>query len=410
MQSQPQPVILLIADISGFTPFVLSHAKAPVHGQMIIAGLMETLMREVERPLRIVELEGDALFVYAAKASDPAAREKRARHLTDRILRLFTAFDRRRAELAAYSVCRCEACANIKTLELKVVAHSGEVLTNRVGEFSVLSGLDVITVHRMLKNSVSGGRYLLMSDAAFRDLRLPEGAQVTDGLEEYDVGAVSTHLYRPEPTELGPDVARGSFAEDNVAVKILRHEIQSEYTDVACDPGRGYHFNLGRAAVEATEYAPALLEGIPEQVVESFAGTGNPFSLGDIHAGEHVVDVGSGAGMDCLIAATLVGADGQVIGVDMTPAMIEKAREGAAAGGFGHVEFREGHAEALPVPDAWADVIISNGVVNLSPNKPLVFKEMFRVLRPGGRLQIADITVTREGPEDARRDIDLWTN
>jgi ubiquinone/menaquinone biosynthesis C-methylase UbiE len=152
------------------------------------------------------------------------------------------------------------------------------------------------------------------------------------------------------------------------------------------------------------------MEGVPPEAVASFAGTGNPFRLAPIRPGEHVLDVGSGAGMDSLIAGKMVGPDGHVIGVDMTPAMIEKARAAAAAGGFHQIEFREGHAESLPVPDTWADVVISNGVVNLSPDKPLVFSEMYRVLRPGGRLQIGDITVARAVPEAARRDIDLWTN
>jgi 2-polyprenyl-3-methyl-5-hydroxy-6-metoxy-1,4-benzoquinol methylase len=410
MQRETTPVILLLADISGYTRFMLSHAKAPVHGQMIIGGLMEALMRQVDRPLRIVELEGDALFLYAPRASDPSAWERRSRHLSDLILRMFKTFDRRKAELAAYSVCRCAACANLGKLKLKIVAHSGEALLNRVGEFSVVSGIDVITVHRLLKNSVALDQYLLMTESAYRDLPLPDGAEVMSGREDYDIGTVTTYVHAPEPERIDGESIRGSFAEDNVAVKILRHEIRDEYTTVAHEPTRGFHFNTGRPAAEAAEYDLSWLDPIPAGVVESFAGTGNPFGLGEIHVGEHVIDVGSGAGMDSLIAATMVGPEGQVIGVEMTPAMLEKARAGAAAGGFGQVEFREGHAEALPVPDGWADVVISNGVVNLSPHKDLVFSEMFRVLRRGGRLQVADITVEREVPEDARRNIDLWTN
>ena len=148
----------------------------------------------------------------------------------------------------------------------------------------------------------------------------------------------------------------------------------------------------------------------PNGVIESFAGTGNPFSLGALEFGDHIVDVGSGAGLDSLIAAGMVGPDGHVIGVEMTPAMIEKARSGAREAGLDQVEFREGHAEALPVSNHWVDVVNSNGVVNLSPDKPLVFNEMFRVLRPGGQLHIADITVQRPVPEGAKQNIDLWTN
>jgi ubiquinone/menaquinone biosynthesis C-methylase UbiE len=143
--------------------------------------------------------------------------------------------------------------------------------------------------------------------------------------------------------------------------------------------------------------------------VESFAGTGNPFSAGQVQPGERVVDVGSGAGFDSLIAARLVGPEGQVIGVDMTAAMREKARAAALTAGLAQVEFREGFAESLPIPDAWADLVISNGVVNLCPDKLAVFGELHRVLRPGGRLQLGDILVQQEVPQDAKDDIDLWT-
>jgi len=408
MPSGSTPVVLFVADISGYTPFMLSHAKAPVHGQMIIGELMETLMREVDRPLEVVELEGDALFMSASRASDPEAWRRRSRHLSDRVLRLFRSFDRRKAELAAYSICRCGACANLKALRLKIVAHSGAAIRSEVGGFSVLSGVDVITVHRLLKNSVGSDQYLLMTESAYADLVLPEDAEVVEGLEEYDVGPLRTFAFHPEPEVIEEDSIRGSFTEDNVALKILRHEIQREYTAVACEPTQGFHFNTGYAAAAAAEYDPKLLARVPERVLESFAGTGSPFRLGDIVVGEHVVDVGSGAGTDSLIAASMVGPEGQVIGVEMTEAMLEKAREGAASLGFGQVEFRQGHAEHLPVPDGWADVVISNGVVNLSPSKERVFAEMFRVLRPGGRLQIADVTVAREVPEGAKRNIDLW--
>ena len=135
---------------------------------------------------------------------------------------------------------------------------------------------------------------------------------------------------------------------------------------------------------------------------------GNPFSLGALRPGEHVLDVGSGAGLDCLIAARMVGVDGHVIGVEMTAAMIEKGRAAADTMGIDQVEFREGYMESLPVPDAWADVVISNGCINLAPDKSLVLNEMFRVLRPGGRLQVADVTVLKPVPSEAKGDIDLW--
>jgi ubiquinone/menaquinone biosynthesis C-methylase UbiE len=158
------------------------------------------------------------------------------------------------------------------------------------------------------------------------------------------------------------------------------------------------------------EYADEWLEGIPESSVESFAGTGNPFSLGELLPGERVVDVGCGAGIDSLVAAKKVSPDGRVIGVDMTPSMLEKARRAAEGAGLKRsVEFREGYAEALPVEDGWADVVISNGVLNLMPDKDAALVEMSRVLKPRGRLQIGDILVQKAVPESAKRNIDLWT-
>jgi arsenite methyltransferase len=157
------------------------------------------------------------------------------------------------------------------------------------------------------------------------------------------------------------------------------------------------------------EYADEWLEDIPEPSIESFAGTGNPFSLGELRPGDRVVDLGSGAGIDSLIAAKKVGPDGRVIGVDMTPAMLEKARYAADEAGLANVEFREGYAEELPVDDGWADVVISNGVLNLVPDKAAALEEVARVLKPDGRLQIGDILVQKAVPESAKRKIDLWT-
>src|SRR6266480_4197349 len=147
----------------------------------------------------------------------------------------------------------------------------------------------------------------------------------------------------------------------------LRQAIQEEYTAVARDPGRGYHFHTGRPLASMLGYRDDWLEGLPEGSVASFAGTGNPFRIGHLQPGERVVDIGSGAGIDSLIAAKMVGPSGQVIGVDMTPAMLEMARKSVSEAGAGHVEFREGLAESLPVPNSWADVVISNGVLNSLP-------------------------------------------
>jgi arsenite methyltransferase len=192
-------------------------------------------------------------------------------------------------------------------------------------------------------------------------------------------------------------------------VEVLREAIQEEYAEVAAHPHRGFHFHTGRPLARMLEYADEWLIGIPESSIESFAGTGNPFSLGELHPGERVVDVGCGAGIDSLIAAKKVAPGGRVIGVDMTPSMLEKARYAANETGLSNVEFREGYAEALPVEDGWADVVISNGVLNLMPDKAAALEEMSRVLKPDGRLQIGDILVQKAVPESAKRKIDLWT-
>lgn len=189
----------------------------------------------------------------------------------------------------------------------------------------------------------------------------------------------------------------------------LRRAIQEEYTEVALRPEQGFHFHTGRPLAALLGYREEWLEGIPEQAIASLAGTGNPFSLGEIRPGERVVDVGCGAGIDSFIAAKKVGAAGQVIGVDMTPAMLERARTSAGEGRFTNVEFRQGYGEALPVQDGWADVVISNGVLNLMPDKAAALGEMARVLKPGGQLQIGDILVQKEVPQSAKEDIALWT-
>ncbi len=189
----------------------------------------------------------------------------------------------------------------------------------------------------------------------------------------------------------------------------LRQSIREEYEAVALNPEQGFHFHTGRPLAQMLGYDEAWLEGIPEASVESFAGTGNPFSLGEIKPGERVVDVGCGAGFDSLIAARMVSPKGRVIGVDMTPAMIEKGRAAAAEAGLDNVEFRKGFGEDLPVPDGWADVVISNGMLNLMPDKSAPLKEMKRVLKPTGRLQIGDILVQKAVTESGKRDIDLWS-
>jgi arsenite methyltransferase len=189
----------------------------------------------------------------------------------------------------------------------------------------------------------------------------------------------------------------------------LRSAIQDEYTEVASCPWKGFHFHTGRFLADRLGYPAERVESLPDPVVESFAGVGNPFSWGDLAPGERVVDLGSGAGFDALLAAQMVGQDGRVIGVDMTPAMLTKACDNARLLELSNIEFREGLLEALPLEENSADVIISNGVINLCPDKAAVLAEAYRVLKPGGRLQIADIIVGKAVPDGAKQDITLWT-
>ena len=198
-------------------------------------------------------------------------------------------------------------------------------------------------------------------------------------------------------------------AVPKVDIEVLRSAISAEYRVVAENPEHGFHFHTGRPLAKILGYDEKLIDCVPESSLSSFAGTGNPFTLGTIKPGDKVVDVGCGAGFDSLIAAQMVSDSGQVISVDMTPEMLGKAQAASKEVGLNNIDFRAGVAEALPVDDNWADVVISNGAVNLCPDKLAIFKEMFRVLKPGGRIQIADILVEKPVPEDAKEDIDLWT-
>ncbi len=197
--------------------------------------------------------------------------------------------------------------------------------------------------------------------------------------------------------------------ETLVDVETLRTQVRDKYRDVAEDPHGAHHFHTGRPLTSRLGYDQTVVDALPDRAVESFAGVGNPFSLRRLEPGERVVDVGSGAGFDSFIAATQVGLTGRVVGIDMTPEMLAKSRATAEELQFGHVEFREGLAESLPVEDGWADVVISNGVINLCADKQAVFADIHRVLRPGGVLQFADIANGRPVPIEAIRDVDLWT-
>lgn len=194
----------------------------------------------------------------------------------------------------------------------------------------------------------------------------------------------------------------------DVDVDLLKSEIKKTYASVSENAERDFIFPTGRAWAEDLGY-PEELGNVPEGAVESFAGVANPWELGRLSAGERVLDLGSGAGTDSLIAAQMVGPEGRVTGIDMTPQMLAKARAAAAAMGATNVEFIESEAEQLPFPDATFDVIVSNGVIDLIPDKDAVFSELHRVLVPGGRIQIADVTIQNPVSEEGRRNIDLWT-
>lgn len=189
----------------------------------------------------------------------------------------------------------------------------------------------------------------------------------------------------------------------------LRARISDKYRDVALNPALGFHFHSGAPLTRMLGYPDAVVASLPAETVDSFTGTGNPFLFGDLHPGETVVDVGCGAGFDTLIAAGHVGSAGKVLAVDMTAEMRAKAAAGARKMGLRHVDVRAGFAEDLPVGAAAAEVLISNGVINLCPDKQAVFREMYRVLKPGGRIQVADILVHKEVPQEAKDDIALWS-
>ena len=190
----------------------------------------------------------------------------------------------------------------------------------------------------------------------------------------------------------------------------LRDEVRAKYRDVAVNPRGTFHFHTGRALARRLGYDEDIVIRMPESAIEAFAGVGNPFSHGALNAGERVVDLGSGGGFDCFVAAEQVGPEGRVVGVDMTDEMLQRSRTAAAGMGLGNVEFRKGIIEDLPVENDWADVVISNGVINLCADKRRVLNDVIRVVRPGGRLQFADIATGRTVPEAAVRNIDLWTD
>lgn len=200
-----------------------------------------------------------------------------------------------------------------------------------------------------------------------------------------------------------------SATKSPIDVDVLREEIRKTYTDVSTEQEQEFIFPTGRSWAQELGYPEPELARVPDATVESFAGVANHWTLGSVEPGAVVLDLGCGAGTDLLIAAQMTGPTGRVIGVDMTPAMLERARASAQQMGFQNVQLHESLIESLPVENASVDIVISNGVIDLVPDKTAVFDEIDRVLRPGGRLQIADVVIHTEVSEDARKRIDLWT-
>lgn len=407
MNDVERQAVFFVADISGYTKFIFSNEKEVAHSQTIIRELITTLLAEVNLPLRLVRIEGDALFLYAIKDDPEQPWETASKNLVFNVMTFFKVFSNKVSELTIHKICNCTACINIERLKLKIVVHSGRAAFYRVNEHQELTGTGPIIVHRLLKNSVEADEYILLTESAYNELPLPDG-KVEQGEETYDeIGTIKTYVYYPPEPE--PYVPSPDAKPPLVFVEALRAEVAKEYARVARYPELGFHFHTGRRLAGMLEYRDEWLNGLPEEAIESFAGTGNPFSFGELRPSNRVVDAGCGAGLDSLIAANMMGRGGEVIGVDMTKEMIDKASSNAQAIGAKNISFRQGVIEDLPVEDEWADVVISNGAINLAPDKDEVFRELNRVLKPGGWLQIADILVEKPIPDSAKRNIDLWT-
>ena len=407
MNDVERHAVFFIADISGYTKFIFSNQKEISHSQMVIRELITSMLEEVSLPLQLIRIEGDAIFLYAIKDDDGQSWEQVSEHLVSKVMAFFRVFTYKLAELMIHKVCSCTACINIEALKLKIVVHSGRAAFYRINGHQELTGTSPIVIHRLLKNSVDADEYLLVTESAYQDLNFAD-FPVVEGEETYDdIGTIKTYVYYPP--ELEPYVPSPDAKPPSIFIETLRAEVSREYAEVALNPELGFHFHTGRVLAAKLDYSDEWLEGLSEEAIESFAGTGNPFCPGQIISGQKVVDAGCGAGLDCFIASKMVGSGGEVIGVDMTTEMIDKASSNARSTGVKNVTFKQGVFEELPVGDQWADVVISNGAINLAPDKDAVFREINRVLKPGGRVQVADILVDKPIPESAKRNIELWT-
>lgn len=194
--ARTERVVLILADISGYTRFMLANQAAMAHGQMIITKLLEEIIREVEIPLQVKEIEGDAVFLYAVKPDDEAEWEETRRLIGRKLVSFFGAFARGILAASEFALCSCPSCQNVDQLKLKIVVHSGEALLHQVGRFAEVSGVDVILAHRLLKNSIPSDEYVLMTEAAYREIQFPTEVEVTRGEEHYEgFGAIPTYTY-----------------------------------------------------------------------------------------------------------------------------------------------------------------------------------------------------------------------
>ena len=375
--------IFFIADISGHTTFIFANEKEVSHSLMVIREIITSLMNRVVTPLQLVRIEGDAIFLYVLKDAPEHPCGKVSKTLASDMAAFFQVFSHELSELMIHKVCNCNACVHIEQLKLKVVARGGTAAFYQLGDHQELTGTSPIVIHRLMKNSVQATEYMLFTESAYRDIA-PTDWEVEEGEEDYDdIGNIKTFLHYPlEPETF---VLSSDSKPPAVLIDTLRSEVSREYCQVAQNPELGFHFHTGRRLTALLEYRNHWLDGLPEETTESFAGTGNPFLLGDICPDEKVVDAGS-----------------ETIGIVMTQEMVDKATS------FKNGTFQQGIFEEPPVEDWWADFVISNRAINLAPGKSEVFKELNRVLKPGGRMQIADILVDKPIPESAKRNIDLW--
>ena len=285
-------VIFFIADISGYTRFIVANEKEMVHSQIIVRDLINTIISEIKAPMQVIRLEGDAIFMYVDKG-DPLVRwELVQATLLEILITIFRVFSNKIAELTLHKVCNCNACNNVDRLKLKIVAHSGKTLFFNINDILEMSGTAPIIVHRLLKNSITADEYVLMTETALEDLMVSR-EDVEMSSESYDeLGTIKTFLYYPPPPEPYNPESNPNYPQ--VFVDTLRAEVSKEYSVVAKEPELGFHFHTGRRLAKMLAYKDEWLDGFSDEVIESFAGTGNVFNLGQLIPGEHVVDVGCG--------------------------------------------------------------------------------------------------------------------